>query len=189
MTAPPSRRFTIADGMVIVVAAAVAVLLARDYYESLFVVHKRASAERLVWAIQGMTTCIASPCMLALIPIRLRRPRPPYRRLVRQPGFAACSAIAALLVLGSLECMTLLLFRDVSKAWGTWPFQQLWHIAAVGRGPFAVAGAWLLLAISGRWRPEASWVDRLGCALGLVWVVWLPIGLAQPWLLELLPAF
>jgi hypothetical protein len=35
----------------------------------------------------------------------------------------------------------------------------------------AVAGAWLALALSGRWRPERDWLDRAGRALGVCWIV------------------
>ncbi len=35
---------------------------------------------------------------------------------------------------------------------------------------FAVMGAWIALALSGRWRPEPSWVDRSGCLLGMLWL-------------------
>lgn len=35
---------------------------------------------------------------------------------------------------------------------------------------YAVAAVWLVLAISGRWRPEESWIDRLGRALGVTWI-------------------
>ena len=35
----------------------------------------------------------------------------------------------------------------------------------------AVAAVWFLLAISGRWRPERSWIDRFGRGLGLLWIV------------------
>ncbi len=35
---------------------------------------------------------------------------------------------------------------------------------------FAVVGAWLALALSGRWRTETSWIDRLGRLLGWLWV-------------------
>ena len=34
----------------------------------------------------------------------------------------------------------------------------------------AVAVAWLGLAASGRWRPQASWIDRLGRGLGATWI-------------------
>jgi hypothetical protein len=35
----------------------------------------------------------------------------------------------------------------------------------------AVAAVWLVLALSGRWRPERSWIDRLGRVLGATWIV------------------
>jgi hypothetical protein len=44
----------------------------------------------------------------------------------------------------------------------------------------AVAGAWLALVLSGRWRPEPDWIDRAGRAFGVCWIVspfiatWLP---------------
>lgn len=37
---------------------------------------------------------------------------------------------------------------------------------------FTVAVVWLLLALSGRWRPEKSWIDRLGRLLGVVWIAY-----------------
>jgi hypothetical protein len=36
-------------------------------------------------------------------------------------------------------------------------------------GP-AVAAVWLVLAMSGRWRPEKSWIDRLARLLGATWI-------------------
>jgi hypothetical protein len=42
--------------------------------------------------------------------------------------------------------------------------------AGPGTGGFAVAVAWATLALVGRWEPEASWVDRLGRALGAGWI-------------------
>ena len=37
-------------------------------------------------------------------------------------------------------------------------------------GP-AVAAVWTVLALSGRWRPEGSWIDRLGRLLGATWIL------------------
>jgi hypothetical protein len=34
----------------------------------------------------------------------------------------------------------------------------------------AVAGAWLTLVLAGWWRPERSWIDRFGRALGFAWI-------------------
>jgi hypothetical protein len=35
----------------------------------------------------------------------------------------------------------------------------------------AVAATWISLAIVGRWHPECAWDDRLGRALGVVWLL------------------
>src|SRR5438874_2060868 len=103
MIEPRTRRFTIADGMILVAASAVAVLITREYVTSGFIVHKRASTERLMELVGGVSTCSIAPIMVALIPIRLLRPRPGLGRLARQPGFAACFAITAVLAAGLAE--------------------------------------------------------------------------------------
>ena len=50
---------------------------------------------------------------------------------------------------------------------GCWGIQVAAFSAPCG---FTVAAVWLLLALSGRWRPEKSWIDRLGRLLGVVWI-------------------
>jgi hypothetical protein len=35
---------------------------------------------------------------------------------------------------------------------------------------YSVAAVWLLLALSGRWCVERSWIDRLGGLLGVMWI-------------------
>ncbi len=37
-------------------------------------------------------------------------------------------------------------------------------------GGWGVAAAWIALAFNGRWRPERSWIDRLGRGLGVFWL-------------------
>ena len=50
---------------------------------------------------------------------------------------------------------------------GCWGIQMAAFSAPCG---FTVAAIWLLLGLSGRWRPEKSWIDRLGRLLGVVWI-------------------
>jgi hypothetical protein len=38
-----------------------------------------------------------------------------------------------------------------------------------------VALAWALLAITRRWKSEASWIDRLGRMLGVLWIGMTPL--------------
>jgi hypothetical protein len=39
----------------------------------------------------------------------------------------------------------------------------------------AVASSWILLLMTGLWRPERSWIDRAGRALGSFWIMALPL--------------
>jgi hypothetical protein len=35
---------------------------------------------------------------------------------------------------------------------------------------FAILGGWVALVLSGRWRPEPSWIDRAGRIIGVTWI-------------------
>lgn len=91
----------------------------------------------------------------AQILLRLRRPRPGWRNLVRQPGFIACLAAVA----------GYLLDRgwDPSVRLGFAPF-PFWT-------SMSVLAAWGILVLSRRGQAEESWIDRLGRVLGAAWVV------------------
>ncbi len=103
---------------------------------------------------------------LALIALRLRRPRPPWRILARQPGFlAACMA--------GLAFAGLLLPLLGGILLGVAPSDRVQVLAAASFGLAAAAmlsGAWLTLIVTRRWRAERSWPDRLGRALGAYWI-------------------
>ena len=40
---------------------------------------------------------------------------------------------------------------------------------------WAVAVSWCTFALTGRWRPEPSWVDRWGRVLGCTWIILAPL--------------
>jgi hypothetical protein len=60
-------------------------------------------------------------------------------------------------------------------------FQQAW-VVAIRWAYTAVLGSWLALALSRRFRPERSWIDRAGRALGLYWVLLLLTLVVIPWI-------
>lgn len=99
----------------------------------------------------------------ALVPVfllmRLRQPRPPARALIRQPGtvVALAAALGYVMVPGWLHHPYLGQANSVTAA----------AIAAGG----TVAVAWSALALSRRWESEPSWLDRMGCLLGLATMV------------------
>ena len=100
----------------------------------------------------------------ACLILRLRRPRPPLRMVIRQPGFAACAAPVAV-VLAALP----LAFVTPSELAG-----QVIEIGGQALAVAAVPLAWLSLIATRRWNPEPSWIDRLGRVLGVLWMVSLP---------------
>ena len=110
----------------------------------------------------------------AFLAIRLHGVRPRRRRLVAQPGLVAAVAV---LVMLAIEAPLLAgsAWYDGRFGWAT--RTRVAEFAANGvvllahHAGWAVATSWLTLALTGRWRPEASWVDRLGRALGFAWLL------------------
>lgn len=108
--------------------------------------------------------------MVCLLAMRLRRPRPNLRSLSRQPGAVACAAAAAATAAGGIIVLTMLLRGD------DWRFLQdhpeASHPWQIVQSPVSIAvpSAWFMLAWSGRWRSEPTWIDRMGRVLGAYWI-------------------
>jgi hypothetical protein len=118
------------------------------------------------------------PCLAAwtgaFLVTRLRGPRPRWRRLVLQPGFVGAVAVLAVL---AVEAPMLVWGAKIDGRFG-WSspdrvarFVQNGVVLLAHHAGWAVAVAWLTLALGGRWRPERSWVDRCGRVLGCVWIM------------------
>ncbi len=175
MPPTPIRRFTIADMMILVVASAAAMVILRPYMPGHFIALgwiPSISTDRWhllrAWAwLDGPGSCVVVPWMAALIAIRLRRPRPSRLRLAGQPGFVACVAVLVSLAPG-LAWYAATRHRPGFQQ--TVGFQQAWS-EILHWSSTAVVGSWIALALTRRWRPEPSWVDRMGRALGAYWVV------------------
>ncbi len=103
--------------------------------------------------------------------VRLRKPRPTLRAVVRQSGTAVClGVILASLILTDLEWLAGIYLT----------FRPAFPVVSIG------LLLWPLLGIR-PWRLEASWVDRLGRAVGWGWIVVMAAASAETWLRELLP--
>ncbi len=130
----------------------------------------------------------------AFLVIRWRRPRPPWRKLASQPGFAACGFGTLILTaqLGAIFLRwaaiwtwTAICYRAQNHIWmyfvprspiqmlGIWIRQGFLDSAAAGH---AIVATWLIMLLGGWWRPEKSGIDRLGRALGAGWIALMVAG-------------
>jgi hypothetical protein len=158
--------------------------------------------EGAVFCIIRQVTDVSRPFPMTWTPAiavpGLRRPRLPRRRLFRRPGMAACAAATPVLV-------GVIVGHVLMRAWAVWTAQAIlavWTMSPVSPGSIAgpatpvqqfqfklgsivtdaayaedaIAGAWLIMALGGWWRPERGWIDRLGRALGAAWLVLMAVG-------------
>jgi hypothetical protein len=205
----PPRKFLVSDAIVLVAATAVGLAVVKPYYAAMTPLRWTPpfpfGARFLGW-IEVIWVCLvlASPFVMAwtlgILGLRLRRPRAPWRRLVRQPGLVAGLMAALVLVLRLPGFVTMCLrvmgqpnlgLRNVTSIGGGGigrsggafmglPPGYLWFdadhflntMAMIG---VAVESSWVLLLVSGRWRPERSWIDRAGQVLGWFWIAILPL--------------
>lgn len=181
-----TRRFTLLDALVLIAALAVGLASTRSVFGNVdFVEYLRR--DLLSWPAGGWTLkelygrgfvvdCLLAPwlvslslahCILYLIP-----PRPPWRRTRRRVGFLTSSIVvfvAATLAISLVTCWW------ASRKPGVPYMEELIAMWGVTMAP-AVSAFWLALALSGRWRAERSWLDRLGRVLGWIWISFLPLG-------------
>ncbi len=103
------------------------------------------------------------PTMMGALAVRLRGPRPSFRRLMRQPG-----AVASLLGVSVLT-MRLILSSHNGLNWFAYRLRS--SGADIG---LSVAAGWAALALAGAFRRERGWIDGFGSIIGAVWsLLWL----------------
>ncbi|MFI5459221.1 MAG: hypothetical protein ACHRXM_27665 [Isosphaerales bacterium] len=201
MPSTTHRTFTLMDAMSLVAATAVALAGFRCYAGDLGELRVQLSESLTavaappdgwpswgwaIWSSYGLLVTVLVPfCWawtLAILGLRLRRPRSRLRRLMRQPGAIACysaafalvPALAGLLGLGVIS--GLLSGSDyASPQWDRLlGFSFILVPALTG---FAILGSWATLLLGRRWRAEPDWIDRAGRLLGVYWIgaIFLPI--------------
>ncbi|MDB5350761.1 MAG: hypothetical protein JWN86_2008 [Planctomycetota bacterium] len=181
------RRFTILDGMILIAATAVGLAWVGRVWPGFL---NQLPPARRSWAwgrdFTVKVTALATPVLMmwtwAILLLRLRGPRPGWRRVTRQPGMTAClSALILFAIVATVEA--LVISRSIysqslfaAEFWRDVPGSLL-EFLALG-SPFiglGVALSWLLMAVQRGWRSEPSWIDRAGRAIGLLWVATTPI--------------
>ena len=138
--------------------------------------------QQVAWPLLNGTSVVALPVTWTLVALRVIGPRMSRRRRFDPPGVAACLAVAAASLLNSWSAW------DVAFVTPAVPYDSVSAAALRVVDPLplaaAVAGTWSLLILGRRWRPERSWIDRLGRCLA---VYWLGAGLVVPLLRVFFP--
>jgi hypothetical protein len=187
MPDPLPRRFGLLDGMILIAATAAGLALGRALGPP--AVWPGRPAALLVAPAGGWTVgeialraatawAPAIPCLVAwtfgVLALELRRPRPPWRQLVSQPGLVA--QVVAVLTLVVHAAVLL------DAAWfdGRFGYASPARLQAVAlnaalllahRVGWSVIVAWTALALSGRWTSGSAWPERVGRLVGVGWVV------------------
>jgi hypothetical protein len=175
------RPFRLRDGMVLVAATAVAFTIFRQGLSGA-VNFSTFGGVGEQWLFYWMHQIVPFPAIwsIAILAIAIFDGGTSRRRKLRHSGSVACCAAVMVLALTS------------SIASGFYALHALEEIGAIPRvfshardshamPPFAnapmeeivgtaVLGAWSVMAASGRWRSQRSWIDRTGRVLGSIWI-------------------
>jgi hypothetical protein len=187
---PAARRFTLKDAMTLIAAAAVGLTFIRYSLSGCFTWEAPAQPGKIVYntcyntgkLLYGIVPILFALCATVVV-AGLRGPRPRGQEFAVRPGLGACAA--ALVAFAVAAFLRLLGYAVI---WMTRPIEvfgakapELWSpegIAALfryaGEGAMpAVLTVWGLQRLSGMWQPIAEWPDRLGRALGWIFLLWL----------------
>jgi hypothetical protein len=184
-----SRKLTVLDAMILVGATASALALMRSQWPTDLGIQDAYTDSTHALRLSNLLMIIRhhvyfASYMIAMwtlscLILRLRQPRPALRLLTREPGMVAC--IAAVIVmairminLGSL--ISVLAIDGVNSVPGLsaldlFPDDFINIPSEIG---CAVTAAWIIQAISGRWRCEPNWIDRVGRSIGAFWIATIP---------------
>ena len=113
---------------------------------------------------------LVSPCLatttIAVAALALRRRGRAFRWPGRSPGLAASAAAVVMLAVGAVSG-----FDRLDEDQGPLAIIEGCLIPFAPRNVGGVvAGVWLTLALSGRWRPRRDALDALGILLGACWI-------------------
>ena len=185
---PPNRpRFSLADVMLLVgstgLSLATYVLVdnglfgGRRFFFGFFQGPTRLDALEILERMGGALSILVilfGGWTIVLPALPLRKDRPLWRRLSRQPGISACiAAVAGMAFWGAVAGGTLwfrgLVQQHAPLPPGFWVRSPVFDGLIVCAGT-SVAAVWGVLIATGRWRPQGHAFDRIGRGLGLLWL-------------------
>jgi hypothetical protein len=161
------RPFTIFDGMIFVAATALAIVPLRYFAEQDWTWKPGpTSLEPYLTRMLAYSGAVLTCWSLAALVLSLRKPRRALRRLALRPRFAFLIVALVETIRLGLSCISKVL-RSPSIT-GSLIFNYACNLTdTIGR---LTSILWLVLALSGRWRPGQSWTDRLAWLLGAAFI-------------------
>jgi hypothetical protein len=172
------RRLTLVDAMILVAATGIGLAVIRtwspEYYTEQHTPIPPATwlewSSFVVSAWAFYLAPIPAAWSLAVLILRALHPRPPLRAAFAHAGSAAALGSAVAIASG----VTYFLLDLRNPSWHDLPFEYTTYSAGI-----AVAAVWVVLASAGTWRPHRDWVDVLGRALGVYWILMVPVVLLR----------
>jgi hypothetical protein len=169
------RRFRVADAIILIAATSVGLALTCQH-GLINVIHEKLVQKYYPDGLlhppedgnlSDLGVRFLAPWSLALAGLRLVPPGPARRRLLAQPGFAATATASVLMALrlGQFSIENAVQFHGQLNNYTR--IQTMTDPSPVAP---AVLTAWTLMAMFGRYRPEKSWIDRAGRAIGALWI-------------------
>jgi hypothetical protein len=179
------RKFTVLDALFLIAAIAIGLAWTRYFQNSRIgsqsypladgmddpTLALRYRLEVIRWWVASLSCCMEVVTIALLILRFQEKPRKRLRYLARFPGAVAGGAVL-LTLLWERICSTTGVLIQISNGL---PFAGIWHVAYLSlsgqNAGAAVAVAWVLLATSGRWRRKPDWLDIMGIASGVFWLL------------------
>jgi hypothetical protein len=163
------RAFGLMDSLILVAAIGAALAIARYPLDALGRgLGSIRFEDLLVWTFASWSPFLLCGS-LAFAIIRFRRPRPPLREVVRQPGMLA-HLVLTLMIVSLIGFNLWLAGFNAAHGLDLQVPRALGHIANLALAS-AVPVTWSVQKGRELWRPEPGWIDRLGQVLGVCWSV------------------
>ncbi len=163
------RRFTLMDLITSIAVSALIFYVSKTFMRELirdFVAFEFKSLNDKLYQYGDIIVIDEVLISMSCIFVSLFPPRPALRRMMRRPGFVACTAIFAY----SLCLFFIVIILFVVNRFKYDLIDRLdWccRLLTFFTGPVVVV-SWTMLCLGGRWKAERTWVDHIGISNGAV---------------------